>query len=327
MKFSDIIELFTSRKFGLWMGAFGLAFLLWVFIVSSENYEMVLSIPIEVRNLSEQKALREEVPDNALVRFEGKGRMLFKTILLKRFYKNFKLVLDLDRISDEYEFILNDYYSRYPQKIVIPNEFEINYIEIESPREIKISLDEYAVKTVPVISQLIIETAPGYVTVGEEQIIPNEIEIAGPRDIIDSLNVIHSVKDTLSNVIVDISNSYGFESPLQQLQFSTSEVEINVNIQALSERIISEVPVNVINVPSNYRVFVSPHTISLTIVGGIDFIQGINSDDISLTIDFSRQWNSSIQFYEPIVSVPNGVINWQDLSPPNVELIVTQGNN
>jgi len=327
MKFSDIIELFTSRKFGLWMGAFGLAFLLWVFIVSSENYEMVLSVPIEVRNLSEQKALREEVPDNAIVRFEGNGRMLFKTILLKRFYKDFKLVLDLDRISDEYEFILNDYYNRYPQKIVIPNEFDINYIEIESPREIIISLDEYAIKTVPVISQIIIDAAPGYIPIGEVQIVPNEIEIAGPRDIIDSLNVIYTVKDTLSNIIVDISNGYGFESPLQQLQFSSSKVEINVNIQALSERIISEVPVNVINVPSNYRVFVSPHTVSLTIVGGIDFIQGISSDNISLTIDFSRQWDSSVQFYEPIVSVPDGVIDWQDLSPPNVELIVTQGNN
>jgi len=168
MKFSGIFEIFTSRKFGLWLGAFGLAFLLWVFIVSSENYTMTIEVPIEVRNLSEQKALREEVPEYANVRFEGNGRMLFKTILLKGFYKDFKLVLDLDRISDEYEFVLNEYYRSYPQKIVIPNEFDIKYIEIESPREIQISLDDYAVRTVPIISNIIIETAPGYVTVGEE---------------------------------------------------------------------------------------------------------------------------------------------------------------
>ena len=105
MKFSDNIEIFKSRTFGLWLGAFGLAFLLWVFIVSSENYTMTIAVPIEVRNLSEQKALREEVPEYANVRFEGNGRMLFKTILLKGFYKDFKLVLDLDRISDEYEFV------------------------------------------------------------------------------------------------------------------------------------------------------------------------------------------------------------------------------
>lgn len=327
MKFSDIIELFTSRKFGLWAGAFGLAFLLWVFIVSSENYEVVMSVPIEVRNLSEQKALREEVPETALVRFEGSGRMLFKTILLKRFYKDFKLVLDLDRISDEYEFVLNDYYRTYPQKIVIPNEFEIVYIEIESPREIQISLDDYVIRTIPVISQVLIDTAPGYVTVGDESIEPNEVEIAGPRATIDSIFSINTLRDTIENTSMDVSRYIGFEIPHPQLQFSISEVRFSVDVQALSERIISEVPVDVINVPSDYRVFVSPHTVSLTIIGGIDFIQNVNPDDISLTIDFTRQWNSSIQFYEPIINVPNGIIDWQDLSPPNVELIVTRDNN
>ncbi|MEE8478631.1 MAG: hypothetical protein V3S42_01350, partial [Candidatus Neomarinimicrobiota bacterium] len=58
------------------------------------------------------------------------------------------LVLDLDRISDEYEFVLNDYFRMYPRKIVIPNEFEIRYIEVDSPREIKISLDDYSVRTI-----------------------------------------------------------------------------------------------------------------------------------------------------------------------------------
>jgi len=327
MKFSGIIEIFTSRKFGLWLGAFGLAFLLWVFIVSSENYTMTVAVPIEVRNLSEQKALREEVPEYANVRFEGNGRMLFKTILLKGFYKDFKLVLDLDRISDEYEFVLNEYFRSYPQKIVIPNEFEITYIEIESPREIQISLDDYAVRTVPIISNILIETAPGYITVGEEVLQPSEIQVAGPREVIDNLTAIQTVSDTLHNITSDIDNYFDYDSQYEQLQFSSEQVKLSVDVQALSERIISEVPVNVINVPNDYRVFVSPHTVSLTIIGGIDYIQNVNPDDIALTIDFSRQWRTDVQFYEPLVNVPAEIIDWQDLSPPNVELIITRENN
>ena len=327
MKFSGIIEAFTSRKFGLWLGAFGLAFLLWVFIVSSEIYEMTVIMPIEVRNLSEQKALREEVPKTAEVRFEGSGRMLLKTILLKRFYKDFKLVLDLDRISDEYEFVLNEYYRNYPQKIVIPNEFDITYIEIIAPREIQISLDDYAVRNIPINSQVVIETAPGYVIVGNELIEPAEIQVAGPREIVDGLITLNTISDTLTNVTTDIADYYGYDTPYRQIQFSSPQVRLSVDIQPLSERIISEVPVNVINIPSNYRVFVSPHTVSLTIVGGVDYIQDINADDISLTIDFERQWQPDVQFYEPIVNVPSGIIDWQDLSPPNVELIITRENN
>jgi YbbR domain-containing protein len=327
MKFSGIIETFASRKFGLRLGAFGLAFLLWVFIVSSEIYEITITMPIEVRNLSEQKALREEVPKTADVRFEGRGRMLLKTIILNRFYKNFKLVLDLDRISDEYEFILNDYYREYPQKIVIPNEFDINYVEIQSPREIQIRLDEYAKRTIPIISQIVIKTAPGYVIVGNELIEPSEIQIAGPKEVVEGLTQLFTVSDTLQNVTIDVSDYFKFAIPHKQIQLSTQDVKISADIQALSERIISEVPVDVINIPSNYRVFVSPHTVSLTIIGGVEYIQSISSDDISMTIDFDRQWRSDIQYYEPMISVPGGIIDWQDLSPPNVELIITRENN
>ena len=52
----------------------------------------------------------------------------------------------MDRISDEYEFVLNDYFQSNPQKIVIPNEFDIQYVEVEHPRVIEVSLDEYSVK-------------------------------------------------------------------------------------------------------------------------------------------------------------------------------------
>lgn len=327
MKFSDILESITSRKIGLRLGAFGLAIILWVFIVSSEMYEMVLTVPIEVRNLSEQKALREEVPERAQVRFEGTGRALFKTILLKGFYKNFKLVLDLDRISDEYEFILNDYFRMHPRKIVVPNEFEIRYIEVDSPREIKISLDDYSVRTIPIVSKIVIEPAPGFIIVGDIKQEPIEIEIAGPNDIVENITSIKTIVDTISEVNTNISQDFGLDLPHQQIQLSQTDIRLSVDVQALSEKIISEVSVSVINVPSGYRVFVSPHTVSLTIIGGIDYIENITPDEIKLTIDFNSQWSLNKQFYEPQVMVPDGVIDWQDISPPNVELIVTQGNN
>ena len=327
MKFSDIIESVTSRKIGLRLGAFGLAIILWFFIVSSEMYVMVLTVPIEVRNLSEQKALREEVPELAQVRFEGTGRALFKTILLNRFYKDFKLVLDLDRISDEYEFVLNDYFRLYPQKIVIPNEFEIRYIEVDSPREIKISLDDYSIRTIPIVSNIVIKPAPGFIIVGDIKLEPTEIEIAGPKDIVENVTSINTLTDTIIDVNTDISQYFNFELPNRQVQLSHPEVMLAVDVQTLSEKIISEVPVSVINVPAGYRVFVSPHTVSLTIIGGIHFIENITPEDIQLTIDFNSQWNLDRQFYEPQIEVPNGVIDWQDLSPPKVELIVTQGNN
>ena len=95
-------------------------------------------MPIEVRNLPARHALTEEVPESAKVRLRGAGRALFKTIILKNFTSDFKLVLDLERICEEYDFILNDYFERYPQKIVVPSSFEVDYVEVVYPSAIHI---------------------------------------------------------------------------------------------------------------------------------------------------------------------------------------------
>ena len=157
------------------VGAFFLAVLLWLFVVSGNNYTMMLDIPIEARNLNAQKTYLEEVPGFASVILEGKGRDLFKSYLLQN-YSGFKLVLDLDGISQEYEFNLNEYFEKYPKKVVLPLNYNLTFIEVVYPNRVKISLDEYQVKTVPVLSNVMIIPAPGYILVGNPEILPSKIE-------------------------------------------------------------------------------------------------------------------------------------------------------
>ena len=51
------------------------------FVVSNDRYEMLFDFPIEARNLSAQKAYREELPPYVSVKLEGSGRDLFKAFL------------------------------------------------------------------------------------------------------------------------------------------------------------------------------------------------------------------------------------------------------
>ena len=59
-----------------------MALFLWIFVVSKDRYEMLFDFPIEARNLSAQKAYREEFP---FVKLEGSGESLklfwFKNML------------------------------------------------------------------------------------------------------------------------------------------------------------------------------------------------------------------------------------------------------
>jgi len=284
-----------------------------------------MDIPLEVRNISAKKTLKEEVPSMVQARFSGTGHELLKAFLLKDFYDDYKLVLDLDRISEEYEFILNEYYERFPHKVVIPSSWKINFLEIVYPLEIKISLDEYLVKSIPVIPKIVIHSEPGFIQVGDINISPNIIDIAGPRELVDSLQWITTEAETLLALKEPVWDGYlSIHAPHPIIEYKDRSISYEIDIQKISERIISDIPVQVTRVPDGLRVFVNPRTVSLTAVGGVFRIADIYPEDFVIYVDFEDQWVQKKQFYAPTIVIPNDVIEWQDLSPRNIELVVTR---
>jgi YbbR domain-containing protein len=316
------IDSLFFKRIAMPLGAFGLALLLWIFVVSENEYTMMMDFPIEARNLNVQKAHREEVPQFATVRLKGTGRDLFKSTLLKK-YAGFKLVLDLEGISQEYEFILNEYFEKYPQKVVLPSNYNISFVEIVHPNRIQISLDDYKVKTVSVLSNLIVIPTSGHIQVGNIKITPNQIQIAGPKEELALINHVETILDTVSGITIPLQSLMEIESLGKLINYSHDAVMIKLNIQEIGERIIVDIPVNVINIKKNIRVFPSPQTISLTVVGGVQRIAKLNPEDIQIIIDFNS-WNRKIQFYEPIVIIPADVLEWRDISPRSLELGVAR---
>ena len=316
------IESLIRQKLSLFFGAFGLSLLLWVFVVSENEYTLILDLPIEARNLNVQKAHQEEVPPYASVRLRGTGRDLFKSFLLKNF-GGFKLVLDLEGISNEYEFVLNDYFEKFPQKIVLPLNYNLSFVEVVYPNRIKISLDEYSSKVVPVISNLFIKPSPGFILVSEQKVIPSEIEIAGPKKELALINHVETDFDTINGLTSFYSGQVKIQSLGRLIEYSSKTVEINLDIQNISERIIADIPVRVINIPNKFRVFPSPQTVSLTVIGGVNQISGLTSNDIRVFVDF-KDWNHLKQFYEPEVKIPEDLLDWRDISPKNIEIGVAR---
>ena len=326
MKESNFITFINSKQLGARLGAFGLAIFLWLFVVSNNNYSTIINIPIEVRNLNERKkAYKKEIPQIAKVRFKGKGRSIIKSLILKDFVKDFKLVIDLDRISEEYNFFLNDYYNRYPQKVSIPSTFELQYVEVIYPDSIHISLDEYMVKNVPVKSNIVINPSPGYIKIGKPILDSSLVTIAGAKNAVQSIEYIYTTNDTFNNIDMPINAQVSLETINNTLiEYSFLKLSFFQDVQPISERIISGVPVTIKNNLKGLVVRKNPSTVSLTIVGGLDYISEIQPTDISVTIDFTYQWSPKMQFYEPRVVVPDEILSWKDLTPRNIELAVAK---
>ena len=307
--------------------SFVIAFIFWFFIKSEDTYSVTASIPLVARNLQEQKTYKEEVPESIIITLKGSGRAFIWLRFFDNFYEDYKAVIDLSSIADEYNFELDQYYKNNPEKIVLPESLELEFVEVISPRSIKINLDQYLVKKVPIKSEVIVSTAPGYIQVGEEVFSPDSISIGGPQEIVDTINFVKTQKDTLVNLVSSIESEFLIINPDRVVDFDPKKVEGFINIQPISETIVTGIPVKLINKPNDINVFVNPATVSLTIVGGLDQIASIVSTDIEVLINFEKSWSPDKQFYSPEVRIPDSILEWKDLSPNNLEILVIKEIN
>ena len=301
--------------------SFVIAFVFWFFIKSEDTYTLNIDIPLVARNLQEQKTYKEEVPESIFITLKGTGRSFIWLRLFKGFYEDdFKAVIDLSSITDEYNFELDSYYKENPEKIVLPEVLDLKFIEVLSPRNIQIKLQRYLVKKVPIESQILVSTEPGYISI-ESQFFPDSINIGGPEETVNAIESVKTEKDTLIKLISSVENDWLIVNPNKLVSYDPKKVTGFINVQPISESIVTDIPVQLINKPKDVKVFVNPATVSLTIVGGLDQIANIPPSDIDVVIDFSL-WNSEKQFYSPKINLPEYLIEWKDLSPSNLEILV-----
>ena len=316
----------NTTKFKRIAYSFVIAFVFWFFIKSEDTYTVNLDIPLVARNLQEQKTYKEEVPESIFVTLKGTGRSFIWLRVFNNFYRDdFKAVIDLSSITDEYNFELDSYYKENPEKIVLPSSLDLQFVEVLNPRNVQIKLQRYMVKKVPIESQILISTEPGYIALGE-QFSPDSISIGGPEEAVNQIDFVFTEKDTLIDLVASVNGNWLILNPNKLVSFDPKKVDALIEVQPISETIITGIPVELINKPNDVNVFVNPATVSLTIVGGLKQITNILPEDIDVIIDFDL-WNSEKQFYSPTIKLPDYLIEWKDLSPNNLEILVIKEIN
>ena len=316
----------NTTKFKRIAYSFVIAFVFWFFIKSEDTYTVNLDIPLVARNLQEQKTYKEEVPESIFVTLKGTGRSFIWLRVFNNFYgDDFKAVIDLSSITDEYNFELDSYYKENPEKIVLPSSLDLQFVEVLNPRNVQIKLQRYMVKKVPIESQILVSTEPGYIALGG-QFSPDSISIGGPEEAVNQIDFVLTEKDTLIDLIASVNGNWSILNPNKLVSFDPKKVDALIDVQPISETIITGIPVELINKPNDVNVFVNPATVSLTIVGGLKQITNILPEDIDVIIDFDL-WNSEKQFYSPTIKLPDYLIEWKDLSPNNLEILVIKEIN
>lgn len=299
-----------------------IALTLWIFVVTGSEYVHVIEVPIKLRNLQPDRVLAQQIPEFAEVKMRGTGRQ-FLNNMLRATFADVGIMLEMSTIRSFWDFELEPYLKRHPDRLSVPRDFGLELVEIVSPDTIRVRLDSFMEKEVAVKPRVNVSMDPGYIQVGDFNIEPSVVKISGPASLLNNINQVSTEERSFEarknsvNETIDLD----VENP-NLIQLDPSSVQLTASIQSIGVRTVEGIEVKVRNVPENLKAIVNPAKVSVELQGGITFLTNLKGDDIYASIDYARDWKENQRLYELNVEVPKDVIKWNNLNPSTVEVIV-----
>lgn len=178
---------------GLKLASFFLALLLYAHVVTEQQREKVLRVPVAFAGLADTLAVQRPPLDHINVTVRGKWKDLIRLAL-----SNPLLSVDLTGIG------VGAYIDPVtPDKVAaraFPPELAklVEVTSVGEPSEVALNIEPKAEKFVPIRVRLAGETAPGWRLDGDPQAVPDSILVSGPRSAVEAA-------DTLNTLPVDIT--------------------------------------------------------------------------------------------------------------------------
>jgi len=289
-----------------------IAFLIWFFVKTEDYYNYSFHIPLRVTNLHENQVIENDIPQKITIACWGQGRDLFSFMLRKDIFYN----LDVSKVQRSAKIFLNEDQIKFLRKT------DIDVLNIVKPETVKVIISELVTKKVPIISKVNIQTYPGYTIVGEIKLEPDSVNIIATESEIKNISAVHTINKSYKNIKHDINKKIRLlDYSKKHVRLLASEVHLFADIQKLMERPISEINVEVINRPNNFKVTVIPSTLSLVLEGGTDLLLNITKQDISAYIDYEKVHNSKNKYHLAYIDAPEGT-RYRDVKPKRFKIVV-----
>ncbi len=296
---------------------FLLSALFWFVNALDKNREITFNVPLQLKNLPEEIAITNNLPEFITVNVRDVGHKLFtysdkklKPLSISmsnyRFVQQGKIQIDAATLN------------RYLQSYLLPS---TSILSIR-PDSLLIAYERLHEKKIPVKILAQFETKPQFMVAGEVLINPAFITVYGPKNIIDSLRWIETESVSLNN----LNDTTFLNLKLKPIPFvkpETSSVKVVVPICLFTEKSI-ELPVEAVNFPSKVKIKSFPAFVKVTVNVAISDFKKFKSSDIQVYIDYNDIKNTKNSKYILKIKNKNQNLNNIRLSPSEVEFILEQ---
>jgi len=292
------------------LGSFILALILWFAVTTDKEYTYNIQVPLTIAPLEKTLVLKNIPPEYAILKVQGSGRSLFILNFLK---PNINLLLPGLKNSQTIQ--LKNYLSRFQ----LPADLNIRILDIIYPRQITLGVDKLAERDIPIKVVESIQPAAGYIKIGFN-LSSDSVHVRGPISIINAQKFI--LTDTLrkKEVKYPFNQEITLHNPASGLLVLEPEaIKVRAIVEAIVERTLYDVPIEVIHLPSDLSVETDPMAISIRVRGSESLISALTAHDIKALFDYTKSFVPGTERYLMQISVPPSV-DWLEVSPKDFQL-------
>ena len=295
--------------------AFLFAIILWLYVITENEYVYIMRVPIEFTMISADKVLAEDYAFWGSVKLRGNGKKLLGLII----NKGVKIEIDMRSVNNHFSGPVS------LEMVHIPRGFSgINPIQILEPDHVDVYLTQIIDKKVPVWPRIDVTPLAGHILVGGIRFKPDSVLLTGPENRLQEINGIATDSLRLTGKSRKEKLKVKLQLPeISNLATDTKEIDVYLDIQKLMEKTIDWVPVEVRNLPAGMQVIVMPPNLSLVLEGGYERLAQPPAGSIRAYIDYARPRKKNETGYPACIETPDGIY-YRDVKPELFKVVLVR---
>ena len=314
--FSSIIgNCFRFKRFNIFILFLFLSFLISIVSKLSKNITRTISIEVIPINVPVMEVLTENKSKFIDVTINSQGFNI-----LKYSFKKIEFFIDINDLKkDSLKYYWDGKIDGYKISKIFDESTKINGIY---PNIFSFTYDSQSLKKIPVFLNSSIKFSSGYDLIGNLSVIPDSINIIGPKRIIDTVNNVTTSKFELIEQKENINSSIELDTYNDLIIYSDSLINVSGIVDRFTEGKLN-IPVNVINLPSNLEISIFPKLVPITYYTNLDSYNDIDITDFEVVCDFAFVNKEGSVLFPKLVSYPKSVIR-ASIQLAKLEYVITK---
>ena len=181
-----------------------------------------------------------------------------------------------------------------------------------NPDTLSLYIEKVREKKVKIEPDFNLDFKPGYGLATNIEIYPDSTNVIGPVSYLKNLNSITTEKIELSELDTRTIEQVKLKD-LPGMTYDLSNVTVNLNVQKIVDKNFDNLPVSVIDIPSDREVVLLPNRISIGVRGGINILGKLNED----------QFNAFVYYRDVVLDTLGNIVPHVEV-PQNTSLIYTR---